>query len=644
VKLNQIHIKNFRSIEDQKFDFGCYGCKILVGINESGKSSILNAMNLLSKDVLPTLALKRIERPTDQSISEAFVQFQFLASDNEIDQIVENLSKKIISLTDDAPIITIGKSTQTFKQFISSRRLAVHHVDILKQIKETIYAEISEKEKATILTGWVFVDPAKLPEPTKVFLSVPENTSIVLVGREIIDLSAVSVSGTPPWATPLNVSHLNQMVGEELIELLNNNLPSVLLWDYQKENMLPGEISIEDFAANPDICKPLKSMFELASIREIGKEITDSRALTIHAFKSLLKRVSEAATKHLKEVWQDYKDVRLILEPNGPLLTISIVDDDTSFSFEQRSDGFKRFLTLLLMVSARVKSKNLSNMLLLFDEPEISLHPSGIRNLRDELLRISEDNYVVVSTHSPFMVDRKNIQRHLIVKKKKEITTASQIEDDSRVYDEEVLFTALGTSVFEVISDSNVICEGWRDKHLLSIFRDSKKKDPVFEMFAKVGLCHANGVKDIKNLVPVFQVCNRKVIILTDADAPAIERMKEHRDNRCHGEWITYKDAFPEGPNIDTVEDFVVKKALVEATTHANAATDSNVSIIEDNLPDIGRASFVKATVKVALADTVRVNLWMNEWKSAIFDNLKTTQIEPRFSQLAAYLILKLSS
>ena len=96
------------------------------------------------------------------------------------------------------------------------------------------------------------------------------------------------------------------------------------------------------------------------------------------------------------------------LIPDGPHISASVQDEHNRYDFAQRSDGFKRFVSFLLLVSTLVKTKQLENVLLLIDEPEISLHPTGARYLRDELIRISKTNWVVYSTHSIFMRPLKN--------------------------------------------------------------------------------------------------------------------------------------------------------------------------------------------------------------------------------------------
>ena len=51
MRLKKVEIHGFRSIEKMDIPFDGNGHKILVGKNESGKSNILNALNLLSGNI-----------------------------------------------------------------------------------------------------------------------------------------------------------------------------------------------------------------------------------------------------------------------------------------------------------------------------------------------------------------------------------------------------------------------------------------------------------------------------------------------------------------------------------------------------------------------------------------------------------------
>jgi len=84
MKLSYVTIKNFRSIADAKITMEP-SCRILVGVNEAGKSNVLRALSLLSKEIAPTPADIREpgrDEPIDQ---EAYVRFVFTLDDAEIE-------------------------------------------------------------------------------------------------------------------------------------------------------------------------------------------------------------------------------------------------------------------------------------------------------------------------------------------------------------------------------------------------------------------------------------------------------------------------------------------------------------------------------------------------------------------------------
>lgn len=51
MKINSLHIKNFRRISDAEINFGCKSA-IIYGINGMGKSTLLDACNILFSRIL----------------------------------------------------------------------------------------------------------------------------------------------------------------------------------------------------------------------------------------------------------------------------------------------------------------------------------------------------------------------------------------------------------------------------------------------------------------------------------------------------------------------------------------------------------------------------------------------------------------
>jgi len=328
---------------------------------------------------------------------------------------------------------------------------------------------------------------------------------------------------------------------------------------------------------------------------------------------------------------------------NATQTLIPGVREANVFNFAQRSDGFKRFVSFLLSVSANVKSGDLTNCLLLVDEPDISLHPSGARFLRDELIRISESNTVVYSTHSVFMIDRETIGRHLIVTKEEE-KTKLDVADDENMFSEEVILNALGSSVFDALREQNILFEGWKDKQLFSVatsrfpsgfarFRSS---------FKSVGICYARGAKNIKSITPLLELAQRDCIIVTDGDQPARERQKEYQSDHGYGQWFRYDELLPSAPIDVTSEDFIKFSAFQPKLAEVRERYPLLSEFSDDTTRTVGRLRALDRWLAAGGIDKDGRKSLINEIKSHVSDNLKPSNIESSYYDLLKALAERL--
>jgi hypothetical protein len=276
--------------------------------------------------------------------------------------------------------------------------------------------------------------------------------------------------------------------------------------------------------------------------------------------RNLLNRVSDRATQHLHQVWKEYRDVDLQVIENGDSIDAHVKDRYNTFDLARRSDGFKRFVAFLLHVSAKARTDELKNTLLLDDEPDVGLHPSGARYLRDELVKVSKNNYVVYATHSIFMVDGDHLESHSIVSKDKEVTTL-ETANESNFSKEEVLLNALGYSLFEHLSATNLIFEGWRDKRLFEVAAKAQESDRkrIAMQFQDVGRCFAKGAKDVPRIAAILELARRDCVIVSDSDSTAREQQRGYKNI---GKWLRY-DQILRGCMAVTGEDFVVGDAFL---------------------------------------------------------------------------------
>jgi len=149
--------------------------------------------------------------------------------------------------------------------------------------------------------------------------------------------------------------------------------------------------------------------------------------------------------------------------------------------FDQMGTGAQRAIQMALiryLAETRQEDDNRpARRLLLIDEPELYLHPQGVRRLRQALAHLAEAGFqIVFSTHSPLMLSRDNAADTVIVGKTAEIGATTQKPLRQAV--EEALSNAESQSrtLFELgnlaeiyFANRVVICEGKTDGRLLPL-------------------------------------------------------------------------------------------------------------------------------------------------------------------------------
>jgi predicted ATP-dependent endonuclease of OLD family len=97
MKLQKIEIENYRSIKKLEFVFEPR-CRVLVGINESGKSNILHALSHLDPDVkVSAHDLREAGRDEDGNL-KGRIWFRFQLEDIECEEVTSELAKLMFGI------------------------------------------------------------------------------------------------------------------------------------------------------------------------------------------------------------------------------------------------------------------------------------------------------------------------------------------------------------------------------------------------------------------------------------------------------------------------------------------------------------------------------------------------------------------
>jgi hypothetical protein len=237
------------------------------------------------------------------------------------------------------------------------------------------------------------------------------------------------------------------------------------------------------------------------------------------------------------------------------------------------------------------------------------------------------------------MIDRDNLGRHLIVKKGNEITNLTEASE-SNITDEEVIYNAVGYSIFEELNSKNIVFEGWRDKKLFKVAMDKLPKNysKLKKNFEKVGLCHAQGVKDIGRVTLMLDLASRKWVILSDSDKPAREHKRSYEGD---GPWHCY-DLLANCKAV-TGEDFVKQVAFEPLLKKLNDRFPSLPRISATSLVNDGKISQIRRHLAKNGISQDLIESAVKDLKEELFRSLDQKHIEARYYDLLVALAAELA-
>jgi predicted ATP-dependent endonuclease of OLD family len=275
------------------------------------------------------------------------------------------------------------------------------------------------------------------------------------------------------------------------------------------------------------------------------------------------------------------------------------------------------------MISTRVRCEEIDHLdILIFDEPDQSLYPSSIRFLRDELLKLSEKTKIIFSTHSQYMIDTENIERHYIVDKIDDITKIDNDFSKSQFSNCELLRNAIGTSVFECLKEKNLIFEGWLDKKLFDLFL---MWNPNYvRKFKDVGKTYLSGISGAEQMVQIMQLASKKFIIIADSDQTSRNKRLDFNNNYPEEEnnWIGYAEI---DDKIETMEDFLEMDYV-----KSQLSINYNISKFDEKI------SAIKNIEKI-ISDKTEKQIF----KKTLMSNLKHENIKKEYEDFVKILVKK---
>ena len=443
-------------------------------------------------------------------------------------------------------------------------------------------------------------------------------------GKRILTLAKEMTSGYDL----LDNDNFSDYFGDAIYQFMEEHEPAVSLWEPSSKYLLYNA-DLNIFKDKLRSNKPLYNIFKLSgydnkqAISDAINKVTNPRNRSI-----LESKLNDSLNEYIGKVWSNSIDLIIEITETGQFsLLIKDKGDENKhdrLSITARSQGAQHFLSLILSLSIETTNQERKNELILIDEPEVHLHPSGIRDLAKELLKIGAENHVFVATHSPFMIDRNHKERHFIVKKnKKAITELKRIKDSDNIIDDEVLREAFGIDVYrDLLNPHSILVEGASDKIFL-------QKALNCLGHKNIGITNGHGT-NMTTLVSKMNYDDIHIVVVVDDDEAG--RKDKEKILRTGG---AYTDQ-----NVFTIRELageIVDKGTIEDTLDFGFVKAKFVKYCKDiHNKDINFDGDPAKPIIKQITDSLKTNKLFSTWDMDAFKKQLSDEFKPNPTSLEA--------
>jgi predicted ATP-dependent endonuclease of OLD family len=465
MKLTSFHVRVFRNVVDSG-EIKVVGNTCLVGKNEAGKTACIEALHRLnpakaaSFDLLDDYPrwLKKEHELTGEITDATPFTATFELTDDDVADIEDEFCAGVL------------KS----KEIVASRKYDAE-IELQVQIDFNAFIKWFNDKYATSIAKKIKATNSE--ELMKAF-------------------GSLSAEITPDTNEPTDDAREAKQAKVELEKILKNNssltaaLNSHLLpllpktFYFSVYSQLRGRYNFNEVF--PAIAKGSndEQIQTAADFLKLAKITAESvQAVNFEESNAELEAVSSLLTKRVKDNWKQNPHLRLQVKIESVQNQQGNMDrflqfrvEDTRHDFtsrlDRRSTGFQWFVSFMASFFEFEAEKNI---ILLLDEPGLSLHARAQLDLLDSIDKnLTKNRQVIYTTHSPFMVRTEALDRIRIVEDKGPEHGSTVTNDAGTTSDPDTLFplqAALGYDIAQslFIGNRNILLEGVSDFIYLSV-------------------------------------------------------------------------------------------------------------------------------------------------------------------------------
>jgi len=587
LRLRKFRVQAFRCIHDSG-DVIVGDLAAFVGRNESGKTTILQALTMLDKDeVISELDL--CDEMTERLKSEIrIVEGYFELNQDETEIVKEKfpglqLKKLKIFRTNKNPEIQYDfGDTKIDQKEDENLEYWQNITEQLSNFVESIPNYISKKLDTDFFSGNTPMDKkiiqAELDEfNNTVHAIATEEQQVISEWEEtytniIKNVEKILIDNTESEALKnfiIDNLHPRFVYFSDYKKILGN----INLAEFMKKSDDTDSAGIE-YVEGFDRAETVRNLLYLAEL-EIEKleELKNSPSKLI----KFLGAASKNLTQRLNPSWKGEPiHVELRLNPRNILsVVISDVHKDGTITntglLNRRAEGFKWTFSFIVNFAAETQRAELKEAILLLDEPARNLHPTQQMGISDLLKNLAGSNQVLYATHSPFMIFDYTPGNLLVVELDKKNHLSRIFYDYWKADDATLTPILYGLSKGLVDSITNrdignnsrplIIVETMSDTMYLNAF-DKFLQDPNISM-NPLNVIPAYTKNSVLPLSIFYHTHGYNTFVLLDNDYEAKQIAEQLKNNKISETQIIYFEK--EGNLLQSIEDYMVTEDYLYA-------------------------------------------------------------------------------
>lgn len=441
MEVEKFRIRNYKSIIDSG---DCYLGKkitILAGKNESGKTTILEALYAFNVD-------RKLEKcnPLNDKNAVTSIEVTFILDVEDAQKILVECGIECESPKSRIKITLSKSSNNNEYRIVSFSGLKLASNKELEDETNKYIAKNLKKIDSKLLSNNKITDDASIPK-LKTLLSAFATS---LPNKDSTKIANDILQNIEKYEKGLN------QIERFFTHFLKNFMPNFILFS-SFDDSFPDSIPLSNLKNNTWA----KDLERISNFSIDGLLSNNPQEVEIK---------KEQANLDFSEQFRKYwtqDDIRLKISLYQDSLRFWIEENNIPFSPSQRSKGQQWYLNFYVKVLARVR-ENISNIILI-DEPGLYLHPKAQKDVLKVLVNDKFSSQIVFSTHSPYLIEDRNLDDIRLVEKVNGETKIigkvwAKVEDGETLTP---ILTSIGMSINDSIIDAqfskNVVVEGMED-------------------------------------------------------------------------------------------------------------------------------------------------------------------------------------